>query len=76
MVIKNNIKIKNFGPLKEADIDIAPLTIFVGSNSSGKSFSACLIHSLLNPFNGNLKEKELSISFNSLKYIIDNNKDI
>ena len=53
MVIKNNIKIKNFGPIKEADIGIAPLTIFVGPNSSGKSYSALLIHSLLNPFNRN-----------------------
>ena len=33
MVIKNNIKIKYFGPVKEANIDISLLTIFVVSNS-------------------------------------------
>lgn len=76
MVIKNNIKIKNFGPVKEANIDISPLTIFVGSNSSGKSYSACLIHSLLNPFNGKFEDIEDSISIDSLKYILDNNGDI
>ena len=46
----NNIKIKNFGPIKEADIDISPLTVFIGPNSSGKSYSALLTHALLNPF--------------------------
>ncbi len=76
MVIKNNIKIKNFGPVKEANIDISPLTIFVGSNSSGKSYSSCLIHSLLNPFNGKFEDIEDSISIDSLKYILDNNGDI
>lgn len=76
MVIKNNIKIKNFGPVKEADIDISPVTIFVGPNSSGKSYSACLIHSLLNPFGGKFEDIEDSISIDSLKYILENNGDI
>lgn len=40
----NNIKVKNFGILKDADIDITPLTIFIGPNSSGKSFISKLIH--------------------------------
>lgn len=51
MVIKNNIKIKNFGPIKKANIDIAPLTIFIGPNSSGKSYLSLLIHSILNSYN-------------------------
>ena len=48
-----NLKINNFGPIKNANLEIAPLTIFVGSNNSGKSFSVKLIHSLLNPFDNN-----------------------
>ena len=40
----SNIKVNNFGILKDADIDISPLTIFIGPNSSGKSFIAKLIH--------------------------------
>lgn len=39
-----NIKVKNFGILKDADIDISHLTVFIGPNSSGKSFIAKLIH--------------------------------
>ena len=50
MKINNKLSIKNFGPIKDANIIISPLTIFIGPNSSGKSFSSLLIHSLLNPF--------------------------
>ena len=39
-----NIKVNNFGILKDADIDISPLTILIGPNSSGKSFIVKLIH--------------------------------
>lgn len=39
-----NIKLNNFGIIKNADIGISPLNIFIGSNSSGKSFAARLIH--------------------------------
>lgn len=50
--MKNDkLLIKNFGPIKQAEISITPLTIFIGPNSSGKSFSTVLIHSLLNSFN-------------------------
>ncbi len=38
-----NLKIENFGPIKQANIDIFPLTIFIGPNSSGKSFIAQII---------------------------------
>ena len=37
------LKIENFGPIKQADIDISPLTIFMGQNNSGKSFVARII---------------------------------
>ena len=76
MVIKNNIKIKNFGPIQEADIDIAPLTIFVGSNSSGKSYSALLIHSLLNPFNRNPPNLIHNFSSKSVDFVMENNMEL
>ena len=38
-----NLKIENFGSIKQANIDISPLTIFIGLNSSGKSFIAHII---------------------------------
>jgi len=39
--------IENFGPVKEADILIKPLTIFVGPNASGKSYISYLLWCLL-----------------------------
>ena len=42
----NSISINNFGLIKETTIDIKPLTVFTGANSSGKSFIAKLIHCL------------------------------
>ncbi|MDR0913502.1 MAG: AAA family ATPase [Methanobrevibacter sp.] len=42
--IKNIFKVKNFGAINEANINITPLTIFVGPNNSGKSYLAMLYH--------------------------------
>lgn len=44
------IKIKDFGPISSADILLKPLTILIGPNSSGKSYSAMLIHTLYQTF--------------------------
>ena len=36
--MKESIIIKNFGPLKEVEIDdIKPLTVFIGKSAGGKS---------------------------------------
>lgn len=43
----NKLKIENFGPVGRAEIELAPLTIFVGHNNSGKSYVSKLIHSIL-----------------------------
>ena len=66
----DNILINNFGPIKSANIDISPLTIFIGINGSGKSFSALLIHSILNSINKmsfdqvhDIKKKVIGIIF-------------
>lgn len=59
-----NIGINNFGIIKCADIDIAPLTVFMGPNSCGKSFAAKLIHCLsLTP--------DEDISEIGLKHVVD-----
>lgn len=46
-MLNNNIpipiKIKNLGAVKTADIKLRPLTIFVGENNTGKTYSAYLI---------------------------------
>lgn len=37
MGMKESLKIKNFGPIKEANIEIKPLMVFIGESGSGKS---------------------------------------
>ena len=37
------ISVKNFGPIREANIRIAPLTLFVGPSNTGKSYMAKVI---------------------------------
>ncbi|MBN2240150.1 MAG: AAA family ATPase [Dehalococcoidales bacterium] len=45
-----NIKISTnqFGPIKEAEIEVKPLTVFVGSNNTGKTYIAQLIYAISN----------------------------
>lgn len=46
---KDELKVEaeNFGPISNGEIEIKPLTIFVGPNNSGKSYVAMLIHAIL-----------------------------
>lgn len=43
-MVNRSINIKNFGVIKKANINIKPLNILIGANSSGKSYVAKLIH--------------------------------
>ena len=42
------ITVKNLGPIKEATVDLADLTVFVGENGTGKSYLAKVVYGLLN----------------------------
>ena len=42
-----NLSMKNFGPISHGKVSLKPLTVFVGPNSSGKSHTATLIHSII-----------------------------
>ncbi|MDR2641595.1 MAG: ATP-binding protein [Planctomycetaceae bacterium] len=42
------IHIEDFVQIRKADIELAPLTLFVGDNNSGKSYLASLIWGILN----------------------------
>ena len=45
------ISVENFGPIAEArDIDLRPLTVFVGPSNTGKSYLAVLIYALFRTF--------------------------
>ena len=42
-----NVNIENLGAVNSADIDIKPLTIFIGKNNTGKTWTATTICGLL-----------------------------
>lgn len=42
------IKVKNFGKIQEAKIELKPLTLFVGDNNSGKSYLLSLLWGINN----------------------------
>ena len=40
------ISVRNFGPIEAADIDLRPLTIFVGPSNTGKTYLSVLLYAL------------------------------
>lgn len=40
------IKVSDFGPIVHADVDLRPLTVFVGPSNTGKSYLAMLVYAL------------------------------
>jgi ABC-type ATPase involved in cell division len=40
------IAVRDFGPIHDADVQVRPLTIFIGPNSSGKTYLARLMYAL------------------------------
>jgi len=46
------INVKNFGPIEKAEIDLRPLTVFVGESNTGKTYLAALIYALYENFGG------------------------
>ena len=40
------ISVRNFGPIEAVDIDLRPLTIFVGPSNTGKTYLSVLIYAL------------------------------
>ena len=46
------IVVENFGPIERADVDLRPLTVFVGESNTGKTYLAALIYALYRTFMG------------------------
>ncbi len=36
--------IKNLGPVKDAEINLQPLTLFIGNNNTGKTYAAYALY--------------------------------
>ena len=47
-----HIAVENFGPIEKAEIDLRPLTVFVGESNTGKTYFAALIYALQRTFEG------------------------
>ena len=44
------IAVENFGPIEKADVDLRPLTVFVGESNTGKTYLSALIYALYRTF--------------------------
>ena len=55
---KVEITVENFGPIAEANIDLRPLTIFVGPSNTGKTYFATLVYALHSIFVGSTHTPE------------------
>ena len=51
------ITLRNLGPIREAALRIAPLTVLIGPGNTGKSYAAIAVHSLVRAVN---REKRLA----------------
>ena len=49
---KVEISVRNFGPIAEADLDLRPLTVFVGPSNTGKTYLSVLTYALHRVFEG------------------------
>ncbi len=47
------LKIENFGPIDEANIQVGQFTVFAGPNSTGKTFVSKMLYSMLGSMNAN-----------------------
>ena len=46
------IAVENFGPIEKGEVELRPLTIFVGASNTGKTYLSVLIYSLHNTLEG------------------------
>ena len=70
-----SVHVKNFGKIKEAVVEVSPMTLFLGDNNSGKSYLMTLIYGLLNIqfFASNYDFNENSKTFQECCSILERN---
>ena len=49
------LAVKNFGPIREGEVEFKPLTVFIGPNNSGKSYMATLLYALTQALTGSVR---------------------
>ena len=72
------LSVKDFGPIYSAEVELRPLTVFVGPSNTGKSYLAILIYALHKFFNNYKRERPYFHFFSSSKgnEIVVSDKDI
>ena len=63
------LKIKNFGPIDEAAIQVGQFTVFAGPNNTGKTFVAKMLYSILSARN----ENHARVFFHAMAHLIGAN---
>ena len=53
------ISINNFGPVKDGEFELRPLTLFIGPNNSGKSYMALLVYALTQALSVRHRDEDL-----------------
>jgi energy-coupling factor transporter ATP-binding protein EcfA2 len=49
------LQAENFGPIRQGQVELRPLTVFIGPNNSGKSYAALLLYALSKVLSGRLR---------------------
>ena len=75
------LRVEDFGPIIEAQVDLRPLTVFVGPSNTGKSYLAILIYALHRLFGGDPALGRRNIYFdypqrNTWKQVVSVVKDL
>lgn len=67
------VHVRNFGKIEEASVEVAPLTLLVGDNNSGKSYMMTLIYGLLTMdfFFGDYKIDENSTAYKNCRKVVE-----
>jgi predicted ATPase len=60
------VRVKNFGPFDNVDIDLRPLTVFIGKNSVGKSLLLSLLWALVSTRPEIPSDEEIRMKWNKL----------
>ena len=72
---KVEIAVKNFGPIVEANIDLRPLTVFVGPSNTGKTYFATLVYALHGILDGFPRIPLLNFAGLSFAKMVSNSED-
>ena len=68
------LRVSNFGPIAKAEIDLRPLTVFVGPSNTGKSYLAILIYALHQFFGEN--SDDTSFREANLQFLVERHRTV